>query len=33
MIGIDIFKIKRVEKLLTRERFLDKFFTDSEKNI
>ncbi|MFM1524131.1 MULTISPECIES: NAD(P)H-hydrate dehydratase [Helcococcus] len=31
MIGIDIFKIKRVEKLLTRERFLDKFFTDAEK--
>lgn len=31
MIGIDIFKIERVNKLKQRERFVSKFFTETEK--
>lgn len=31
MVGIDIFKINRVEKLLTRARFFKRFFTEKEK--
>lgn len=31
MIGIDILKLSRVESLLKKERFLDKFFTENEK--
>lgn len=30
MIGIDIFEVKRVEKLLKRKNFLNRFFSESE---